>query len=500
MWVIYGFHLYFTLEIILAMARALFGLELEPQFDKPHLSTSVQNFWGRRWNLVVSQTLRSTVYEPALFISAQVLGRKWASLPAVMCTFAVSALMHEILFYYMGRLRPTWEVTWFFLLHGAWVVAEIWIKKVVKDRWRLPRLISTPMTVGFVMVSGFWLFIPQLFRCKFYVRAFEEYAVLGAFVKDVVADATSNLKKMKPMRGASLANQAAVCPRMRQDPPPKSPSNHEKSLKSQNRNQPSPLDQDGHNSQDPPPNCLNGGNPHPRITQKERTSIRNYAIKGVLVALLFRVYNYSDHVHPKAILVISGFLMYFMLEIILATAAFVARATLGLELEPQFDKPYLSTSLQDFWGRRWNLVVSRTLRPSVYDPVLCVSAQFMGQKWAQLPAVVCTFLVSALMHELIFYYMGRTRPTWEITWFFLLHGACLVVEIVIKKLAKDRYRLPWVIAMPLTVGFVMGTGFWLFIPQLLRCKVPARAFEEYALLGAFVKEVVAGGAVKLTIQ
>ncbi|KAE9452753.1 hypothetical protein C3L33_15344, partial [Rhododendron williamsianum] len=266
--------------------------------------------------------------------------------------------------------------------------------------------------------------------------------------------------------------------RIRQDPPPKSPSNQEKSLKSQNRNHPSPLDQDGHNSQDPPTNCRNGGNPHPRITQKGRTSIRNYAIKGVLVALLFRVYNYSDHIHPKANLVISGFLMYFMLEIILANAAFVARAILGLELEPQFNEPYLSSSLQDFWG---------------------VSARFMGRKWAQLPAVVCTFLVSALMHELIFYYMGRTRPTWEITWFFLLHGACLVVEIVIKKVAKDRYRLPRVIAMPMTVGFVMGTGFWLFIPQLLRCKVAARAFEEYALLGAFVKEVVPG-VVKLTIQ
>ncbi|KAG5561161.1 hypothetical protein RHGRI_004246 [Rhododendron griersonianum] len=287
--------------------------------------------------------------------------------------------------------------------------------------------------------------------------------------------------------------------RIRQDPPPKSPSNQEKSPKSQNRNHPSPLDQAGHNSQDPPTNCRNGGNPHPRITQKGRTSIRNYAIKGVLVALLFRVYNYSDHIHPKANLVISGLLMYFMLEIILANAAFVARAILGLELEPPFNEPYLSSSLQDFWGRRWNLVVSRTLRPSVYDPVLGVSARFMGRKWAQLPAVVCTFLVSALMHELIFYYMGRTQPTWEITWFFLLHGACLVVEIVIKKVAKDRYRLPRVIAMPMTVGFVMGTGFWLFIPQLLRCKVAARAFEEYALLGAFVKEVVPG-VVKLTIK
>ncbi|KAG5561167.1 hypothetical protein RHGRI_004252 [Rhododendron griersonianum] len=140
---------------------------------------------GRRWNLVVSRTLRSTVYEPALCISAQVIGRKWASLPAVMSTFVVSALMHEILFYYMGRLQPTWEVTRFFLLHGSCVVAEIWIKKLVKDRWRLPRLISTPMSVGFVMVTVCWLFIPQLLRCKIYVRASEEYAVLGAFVKDV---------------------------------------------------------------------------------------------------------------------------------------------------------------------------------------------------------------------------------------------------------------------------------------------------------------------------
>lgn len=193
--------------------------------------------------------------------------------------------------------------------------------------------------------------------------------------------------------------------------------------------------------------------------------------------------------------------MYFTLEITLATAAAVARALFGLELEPHFDEPYLSTSLQDFWGRRWNLVVSRTLGPSVYDPVLCISEQFLGRKWAPLPAVMSTFVVSALMHELIFYYMGCLPPTWEITLFFLLHGACLAVEIMIKKLvAKDGFRLPRVISTPVTVGFVMVTGFWLFIPQLSRCKVVARAFEEYALVGVFVKEVVAGVFVKLTIN
>lgn len=111
-----------------------------------------------------------------------------------------------------------------------------------------------------------------------------------------------------------------------------------------------------------------------------------------------------------------------------------------------------------------------------------------------------TFVISALMHELIFYYMGRVWPTWEITWFFLLHGACLVVEIVIKKLVNSRFRLPRVIATPLTVGFVMVTGFWLFFPQLLRCKGDARALEEYALVGAFVKDVVAGAAKFIRVQ
>ncbi|KAA8520179.1 hypothetical protein F0562_014435 [Nyssa sinensis] len=169
--------------------------------------------------------------------------------------------------------------------------------------------------------------------------------------------------------------------------------------------------------------------------------------------------------------------------------AALARTLLGLELEPQFDEPYLSTSLQDFWGRRWNLMVSRILRPTVYDPTLSFSSQMLGRKWAPLPAIFSTFVVSGLMHELIFYYLGRVKPTWEITWFFLLHGVCLMVEIAIKKAVNGRCRLPRIISGPFAVAFVMVTGFWLFFPQLLRCKADVRAFEEYAAVGAFAKDV-----------
>ncbi|XP_031131381.1 probable long-chain-alcohol O-fatty-acyltransferase 4 [Ipomoea triloba] len=232
-----------------------------------------------------------------------------------------------------------------------------------------------------------------------------------------------------------------------------------------------------------------GEKPSMEISENRQKSAVSYAVKGVLMGLIIRIYDYSDSINPTVILIIYCLHIYLCLEIILAIVAALARAVLGLELEPQFNEPYLSASLQDFWGRRWNLMVNRILRPTVYNPVLGVSAKYLGRKWATFPAVMATFVVSGLMHELIFFYLGRARPTWEITWFFLLHGACVAVEVAMKKALKGRCRLPGILGTILTVGFVMLTGFWLFFPQLLRCEADVKAFAEYAALCAFVKDV-----------
>nr|QXN66179.1 acyltransferase 4 [Boswellia serrata] len=215
----------------------------------------------------------------------------------------------------------------------------------------------------------------------------------------------------------------------------------------------------------------------------------NYAIKGLLSAALVRVYDYSDSIHPKIILLLYAFHMYFILELILAVTAALARSTLGLELEPQFNEPYLSTSLQDFWGKRWNLMVTSILRPTVYKPTLHVFTSVIGPKWAPLPAVFATFLVSGLMHELEFYYLGlgQIKPTGEVMWFFVFHGFCLMVEISVKKALTGNYRLPGWFSGLLTVAFVMVTGCWWFFPHIVRYKLDVRAFEEYAALGAFMK-------------
>ncbi|XP_030552996.1 acyl-CoA--sterol O-acyltransferase 1-like [Rhodamnia argentea] len=216
----------------------------------------------------------------------------------------------------------------------------------------------------------------------------------------------------------------------------------------------------------------------------------NYVAKCLLVASLFPLYQQSDYVHEKVMMVAYSIHMYIGLEVALAAVGTVAGRLIGAAVEPQFDEPYLATSLQDFWGRRWNLMVTSILRPSVYDPVWSASGHLVGRRWATLPAVLATFAVSALMHELIFYYIGRKEPAWVVTWFFLLHGVAVAAEVAAKKaLRSTRWRLPAEASRPLTVGFVVVTGFWLFLPPLLRCDAVGKGRRETIAVIEFGKGV-----------
>ncbi|KAK9681441.1 hypothetical protein RND81_10G002300 [Saponaria officinalis] len=181
--------------------------------------------------------------------------------------------------------------------------------------------------------------------------------------------------------------------------------------------------------------------------------------------------------------------MYFFLELALSLFAALVKYFSGFEIEPPFDEPLLSSSLQDFWGRRWNIMVTRILRPSVYLPTLNFSSKIIGRKLAPLPSMMATFLVSALMHELIFYYLGRITPSFQVTWFFLLHGVCLCIEVAIKKYVGRKWTVPRWISGPATVAFVVSTGFWLFLPPLVRAGLDTRPFQEFAAGAKFVRTV-----------
>nr|XP_010906442.3 probable long-chain-alcohol O-fatty-acyltransferase 5 [Elaeis guineensis] len=181
------------------------------------------------------------------------------------------------------------------------------------------------------------------------------------------------------------------------------------------------------------------------------------AIKALLLAALIKLYRYRDDFHQYVLLSLCSCHVYLALDLVLASAAAPA-AILGLEVEPQFDAPFRAVSLQDFWGHRWNLMVSAILRPSVYQPVRAPCGTAAG--------ILATFLVSGLMHEVMVYYINSAAPTGEMTAFFVLHGLCTVSEVWARK--AGLWRPNPVVAVPITIGFVSVTAFWLFFPPLLR--------------------------------
>ncbi|KAM6601942.1 hypothetical protein CsatA_021551 [Cannabis sativa] len=222
---------------------------------------------------------------------------------------------------------------------------------------------------------------------------------------------------------------------------------------------------------------------------KQKKSLTNYAIKALILSTIIPIQQNKSSIHPNVFLFLYCIYMYIALEIILATVAASVRAALGVELEPQFEEPYLSTSLQDFWGRRWNLMASAILRPTVYVPVRTITSRWIGRKWAPVPAVIAAFLVSGIMHELIFYNIGRLKPTWEVTWFFVLHGICLAAEVSVKKAVNEKWRLPPLVSGFLAVAFVMATGMWLFLPALMKLEADVMAYREMIAFIDFIKSV-----------
>lgn len=102
------------------------------------------------------------------------------------------------------------------------------------------------------------------------------------------------------------------------------------------------------------------------------------------------------------------------------------------EMEEIFRQPYLATSFQDFWGRRWNRYASKILRLTIYEPTN-ETLRFLGKNTSRTLAIVATFVVSAIMHELMFYYITCglcLKPTCEVMWFFVLQGISISCEKV----------------------------------------------------------------------
>ncbi len=91
---------------------------------------------------------------------------------------------------------------------------------------------------------------------------------------------------------------------------------------------------------------------------------------------------------------------------------------LGLRSERVFDEPWLMTDLADFWGRRWNRFVGRTLALEVFAPV--------KRRGGRVAGVLAAFLCSGVLHELLFRApLGRAEDGRFVA-FFLVQGLAIL--------------------------------------------------------------------------
>ncbi|XP_010485064.1 PREDICTED: probable long-chain-alcohol O-fatty-acyltransferase 5 [Camelina sativa] len=226
-------------------------------------------------------------------------------------------------------------------------------------------------------------------------------------------------------------------------------------------------------------------NPNPQT----HSPVLAFAVKVAIFGVLLHLYDYKKTLPPVLLLGLYFLHMYLEIEIILTLLKVFVSISLGCDLEPQSNKPYLATSLQDFWGRRWNTIVPTILKPAVYKPMRQVSERRMSSDWALYSGILVTFTVSGLVHDFLFFYLTREMPTGEVTLFFMLQGACLAAELAVKKktTVTQRWQLSPVVSRILTVGFVFLTGSWLMIPQLARSGVVEKYINEGLFLVSFLK-------------
>ncbi len=93
--------------------------------------------------------------------------------------------------------------------------------------------------------------------------------------------------------------------------------------------------------------------------------------------------------------------------------------TIGVPARPLMDRPLISTSLGEFWGRRWNTAFRDLTYGLLYRPC----ASWLGPPWG----IAAGFLFSGAIHDLVISVPARGGYGGP-TLYFAVQGAAMVIE------------------------------------------------------------------------
>jgi len=118
---------------------------------------------------------------------------------------------------------------------------------------------------------------------------------------------------------------------------------------------------------------------------------------------------------------------------------------------PLFDSPWLSTSLSDFWGRRWHQMIR--------DVALNLGGQPFNCLFGRLGGLFGAFLISGIVHDVEHRALGRGGNSAAIIGFFVMSGVGVVLERIWTKATGRRVGGLW--GWTWTFGWLALWGVWI---------------------------------------
>jgi len=110
-----GLFLHFGLFHLLALAWRERGVAVSPIMDAPLRSTSLAEFWGRRWNRAYRQVSFDCIFRPCV--------ERLGATAGVVAAFLISGLIHDLVISVPARGGYGGPTT-YFLLHGVGLLGE----------------------------------------------------------------------------------------------------------------------------------------------------------------------------------------------------------------------------------------------------------------------------------------------------------------------------------------------------------------------------------------
>jgi alginate O-acetyltransferase complex protein AlgI len=137
---------------------------------------------------------------------------------------------------------------------------------------------------------------------------------------------------------------------------------------------------------------------------------------------------------------------------IFALLAIAWRAS-GIDARPIMDSPLKSTTLGEFWGRRWNGAFNQLAFEILFRPLARTTGPIIG--------TLAAFSASGLIHELVISLPARAGYGLPAA-YFLLQGCGVIIQhrmTGIRRGTAGRF---------FTILVVAGPAFWLFHPPFVR--------------------------------